>query len=212
MARRFHVIRGGRGGRGQGGGLRPLVLFRAYSIGELQREELTYYNVRFNWYRLDRTEPVAPWEHLVADFYSLDERLQKKAREEVLRYLTEEEVWELRLYLREHHGLEVIAEEVSLPILSPRGPFWGGEKTVFHFLELSERPDYSLPFRVWGYYSLAGCLCTPTLEAGCRFLEKALAHLKVKKAVGRKDLEGVVKAIYLQEGLYVRRRGPEDAD
>jgi len=212
MARRFHVIRGGRGSGEGSGGIRPMRLFRAYSIGELQKGELTYYHVRFNWYRLDRLEPLAPLENLVADYDSLEELQRKTAREEVLRYLTEEEVWELRLYLRERHGMEVIAEEVPLPIATPRGPFQGGESTVYEFLELSEREDYPLSFRVWGYYTLSGCLCTPTLEAGCRFLEKALELLKVHTSVRPKDLEGVVKAIYLEEGLYVKRRSPEDMD
>jgi hypothetical protein len=65
---------------------------------------------------------------------------------------------------------------------------------------------------VWGYYTLSGCLCTPTLEAGCRFLEKALSLLQIDTSMRRKDLEGVVKAIYLEEGLYVKRHSPEDVD
>lgn len=208
MKRRFHVIPGGRTPT-VGGSLQPLRLYRAYSVGEIERDRITYYGVRLHWYRLDRAEPVAPLERLVADYERLSEPKRRQAVEQVLRYLTEEEVWGLRAYLRERHALEVIAEEVPLPIEAPTGPFHSPYGEVYEFLELSEKEDYPLPYKIWGYYTLRGCLSGPNVADGARFLEKALQKLRIPHQLQSKDLEGIVKALYFEEGLVVR---PRDAD
>ncbi len=209
MTRRFRVIQGGLQ-KEKAGGLRPLRLYRAYSIGEIEKDGVTYYHVRFNWYRLDRREPVAAMENLVTGYQELDPRRRRLADEEVRRYLTEEEVWDLRLYLRKRYGMEVIAEEVPLPLVNPRGPFGGDPAEVYEFLELSEKEGYPLPFRVWGYYSLKGCLSTPAVDDGRRFLERALTLLNVTQTFTQKELEGVVKALYWEHGLYVKNERRED--
>jgi hypothetical protein len=59
---------------------------------------------------------------------------------------------------REHGGAETTIEEVNLPL---PGNCWGyGDRAVGgsdDFYMLAEEPEYSLPFRVWGYYDLEGC-------------------------------------------------------
>jgi len=208
VKRRFHVIAGGSAPTA-GGSLRPLRLYRAYSVGEVERERIRYYGVRFHWYRLDRTEPVVPFERLIAGYERLKEPARRQAVEQVLRYLTEEEVWGLRTYLRERHGLEVIAEEVPLPIEVPTGPFHSPYGEVYEFLELSEQEGYPLPYKIWGYYSLRGCLSGPNLTHGVRFLQRALERLKIRHTFRPEELEGVVKAVYFEEGLVVTSRNRE---
>lgn len=205
MKRRFHVITGGSAPK-VGGSLRPMRLYRAFSIGEMERDRITYYGVRFHWYRLDRTQPVVPFERLIAGFDRLEESVRRRAVEQVLRYLTEEEVWGLRTYLRERHGLEVIAEEVPLPIEVPTGPFHSPYGEVYEFLELSEEEGYALPYKIWGYYTLRGCLSGPNLKDGVRFLQKAMQRLKITHPFQLEELEGAVKAVYFEEGLVVRSR------
>lgn len=185
-------------------------LYRAYSIGEMEKDRITYYGVRFSWYRLDRTDPVAPFERLIAGFDRLTETVRRQAVEQVLRHLTEEEVWGLRTYLRERYGLEVIAEEVPLPIEAPTGPFDSPYGEVYEFLELSEQEGYPLPYKIWGYYSLRGCLSGPNVKDGVRFLEKALHRLKIPHTFPPEALEGVVKAVYFEEGLVVGSRNREN--
>ncbi|MEJ5348659.1 MAG: hypothetical protein WHS46_08230 [Desulfosoma sp.] len=208
MKRRFHVLPGGKSLRA-GGFLQPMRLYRAYSITELEKDQVTYYGVRLNWYRLDRTDPVLPMENLIAGYDKLDERQRRQALEEVLRYLTEEEVWGLRTYLREKHGLEVMAEEVPLPLEVLTGPFYSPYGEVFEFLELSEQEGYSLPYKIWGFYSLRGCLSGPNVAKGVQFLQKALEKLQTPQTFSTKDLEGVVKALYFEDGLVVTSRGRE---
>ncbi|ROR01457.1 hypothetical protein [Desulfosoma caldarium] len=208
MKRRFRVLPGGKSAAG-GGALQPLRLYRAYSIAEMEKDDVTYYGVRVDWYRLDRAEPVVAMESLVADYEKLDEITRRQALEQVLRYLTEEEVWGLRTYLRERHGLEVIAEEVPLPIEVPTGPFHSPYGEVYEFLELSEQEGYALPYRIWGYYSVRGCLSGPNVARGVRFLQKALEKLEVSRDFSAKDLEGVIKALFFEEGLVVTSRNRE---
>ncbi len=208
MKRRFQVIAGGSASKA-GGSLRPMRLYSAYSIGEMERDRVTYYGVRIHWYRLDRTEPVVPFERLIAGFDRLQETVRRQAVEQVLRYLTEEEVWGLRTYLRERHGLEVIAEEVSLPIEVPTGPFYSPYGEVYDFVELSEQEGYPLSYKIWGFYSLRGCLSGPNVKEGVRFLQKALQRLNIPNTFQTEKLEGVVKAVYFEEGLMVSPRNQD---
>lgn len=203
MAKRFRVIQGGKRDRGQ----TPLHfkrLFRTYSIGDLTRRGEVYHDVRFNWYCMERMEPVAPYETLIADHGKLEERHLDALKKEVDRYFTEEEVRQLGDYLKTRYGLDLEVEEVNLPVKKRSGFFAEGNKVIYDFLELSERDNYVLSFKVWGYYTIVGCLSTPELEDGVSFLRKSFQLLGLPSVWSNQDLQRVARTIYEQEGLVVR--------
>jgi hypothetical protein len=73
---------------------------------------------------------------------------------------TEVEAIALKEYLeREHGGAGVTTiEEVPLPIPDSSigiGAILVGGGTDFHMLD--KGPNYSLPFKAWGYFDLRGC-------------------------------------------------------
>ena len=73
---------------------------------------------------------------------------------------TWDEAQQLRGYLEQHHRDEgaTVIKEVSLPIENcsigfGALPVGGGDDNY----RLSEEPEYSLPFKVRGYFNLVGC-------------------------------------------------------
>jgi hypothetical protein len=203
--RKFRVIQGGKQSQEELAGS-SLRLFRAYSLGNLTRGGKVYYDVRFNWYCLERPAPVAPYETLIADYERLDEQHLSALKKEVDRYFTEEEVVQLKDYLEERYGLALSTEEVPFPIKQKGIFFEEGSQVIYDFLELSGKEHYSLPFDVWGYYTILGCLSTPELENAVLFLRKSFELLGIQMDLPGKDLESIVKSVYEKEGLVVNRQ------
>ena len=205
MMRRFRVIQGGKQAKGQVLA-NSVRLYRAYSIGNLTRSGEVYHDVKFNWYCLERAEPVAPYEILIADCDRLDERHLNALKKDVNRYFTEEESHSLGTYLEERYGLGLTTEEVAIPI-KQRGEFFAeGNEVVYDFIELSEKENYPLPFKVWGYYTIEGCLSTPELENGVLFLRKSVELLGLPLSWSNSELESIAKTIYERDGLLVKSK------
>lgn len=203
MERRFRVIQGGKQKTGESSGMK-LRLYRTYSVGNLTRGEEVFHDVRFNWYCLEREQPVVPYEQLIADYERLDETLRRGLEKDVNKYFTEPEASALSEYLSEKYGLELQSEEIELP-LKERGSFFEeGDSVIYDFLELAEREDYSLPFRVWGYYTINNSLSSPSLQHGVMFLKKAFQMLNMTVGFSEEELEEVVKALYANESLLVK--------
>ena len=203
--KKFRVIQGGKQPHRESADS-SLRLFKAYSLGNLTRNGKVYYDVRFNWYCLERAAPVAPYQTLIADYDRLDEQFASALEKEVNRYFTGAEVLQLKDYLEERYGLALSTEEVPLPVKQIGGFFEEGNQVIYDYLELSDKEGYSLPFDVWGYYTIVGCLSTPELENAVLFLHRALELLGIQMQLTSKDLESVAKSIYEKEGLIVNRQ------
>ena len=202
--KRFRVIQGGKQDKRTDTGLPRL--FRVFSIGNLTKAGKVYYDVKFNWYCLERIVPLAPYERLIADFDKLDEKQAGALIKEINRFFTEEEAKSLGNYLQERYGLQLKTEDIELPVKERGGFFEEGSKVVYDFIELSEKPNYPLPFKVWGYYTILGCLSTPELDNAVLFLRSSLELLGLSLKLESKDLEDVAKAVYEKEGLIVKNQ------
>jgi len=211
MKRRLQVIQGGKG-KPPSLPEAPLRLFKARSTGNLVRESTVYYDVAFNWYCLERNEPPAPYEQLIAGYEALDNRRRALLEADVNRYLTAAESNALKAYLLGKHGLEASMEEIPLPI---EGRTFltgaGARNVVYDFLELSEEEGYSLSFKIWGYYTTTNCLSSPSLEKGVEFVEKSLELLGFDPEISQNRLYQVVKALYDRYGLYVAAADIEES-
>ncbi|MDY0042029.1 MAG: hypothetical protein RBS57_17085 [Desulforhabdus sp.] len=203
MIRKFRVIQGGKGNKGSATES-TLRLFRAHSTGNITRRGQVYHDVKFNWYCVERPEPVAPWEDLIANSNRLEERHLNALKKDVSRYFTEEEIVRLGNYLQERYGLELSSEEVALPIKRKGVFFAEGDEVIYDFIELSEQENYHLPFKVWGYYTITGCLSSPDLNNGVLFLQKSFELLGLSPAWSQEELERVAKTIYERDKLLVK--------
>jgi hypothetical protein len=115
-------------------------------------------DVTFYWFKSEAKAGERPYRKLIAD-YSPGKGYIGYAEGAIDELFTEGEAKQLAAYLdgNEPEDLTTITE-VSLPIGNDRMghgaiPVGGGQD----FLMITERPDYPLPFAVWGYFDLRGC-------------------------------------------------------
>ncbi len=203
--RRFQVIKGG---KGESGSPRrsEIKLFKAHSFGKFSKGDLVFNDVRFNWYCLERRQkPHLPSE-LIANYSELDENTAAAMERDLSKCFTQEEIEELRLYIFSRYGMNVIAEEAPLPLAERMPLFEEGSSVIYDFLELSDFDDYSLDFKVWGYYTLQNCISSHSLDEAVRFLTKALDLLGLAPRFTSEQLEMVSKTIYEEDGLIVSKK------
>ncbi len=118
-----------------------MVLYRPYSIIAATRlmGELEEKDIRIDWVCYFRDEPLIPCHHMIADYSELVESgedrgwLQRRANN----FLNEEELEELRDFLKRKFALDVEVEKFNTPIHSKALP-WFKEKYVNSMIILSE--------------------------------------------------------------------------
>ena len=199
--RRFRVIQGGKRDKPTAGS--KSQLYRAYSIGELTRDDAVYFDVRFDWYCLERKSPPLPYEEAISGYGELNEPLRTGLERDVARCFTEDEVNALEALLSDKYGMGLTREEVRAPLEERVLFFEKSSDLIYDFLELSDKEGYSLPFKVWGYYTLRTAFNSKTRDNGARFLRVALALLDLGSKVSDTQLEKVAKAIHDEERLVV---------
>jgi hypothetical protein len=136
-------------------------MMKLYRVTTIVKEYDGCKNVAFAWFKSDSRDigRRRPYADLIAD-YDPSMRTIGYAEEAIEELFTEDEAKQLVAYLdREKHGdQETTIEEQVLPIpnnfcgCSPNGVGGGDD-----YYMLDQRPDYSLPFKVWGYFDLVGC-------------------------------------------------------
>ena len=113
-------------------------------------------NVTFNWFRAEAPAERRRYASLIEGY----EPGNAYAEGLIDELFTEDEALQLKEYLDQVHGKEgpTLIEEMSLPI--PNNMMGHGARAVGggdDFYMLSEDPEYSLPFKVWGYFNVVGC-------------------------------------------------------
>lgn len=116
------------------------------------------------FYKGRRAEPVAPYEKLIQSYNQIKGEDKERAEAMADELLTAEEFYLLRAYLYECQN-EDVRTTMIIPPINPirqenernRGlirPFGACVEGVGGgFCRLSEEPDYTLPFPVWGYFT-----------------------------------------------------------
>ena len=142
-----------------------LKLYRAYSIMD---DFLGYGQIKVHWFCEDRNEPIGPYDQLIQDF---EPGQNLYAEDSINECFTEEEIEQLREYLERVHGYKLHAIEVNLPMpeCMPYGAIGAGGVLAMStsgelgiirghhddYYMLSTEEEYSLPFKVWGYFDTA---------------------------------------------------------
>ena len=141
-------------------------LYQAHSTADkFELNGVMYCDVPIGWFMQRRDGPPFPYREIIDGYSDLDERARLNAEMAVDELLTKGEVDALKAYLaRQYDDDSFNAVEEPLPIPRERAASWlptgaipvGGPQD---FLLIDENPSYSLPFSVWGYFDVRGCLC-----------------------------------------------------
>ena len=133
--------------------------------------------VTFHWFCVSRKTPApATPAELIMGYKTLTEDARARAEATVSEFLTEDEFHQLRSYLRERHGEDLRTTLLCAPVSATKpdsGTQVGLERPFAQcapkpgsgFHRLSEEEGYTLPFEVWGYYSLPARLRAATAAA-----------------------------------------------
>ena len=140
----------------QDNGVGTMKLFRVVTI---VKEYSGCKNVVFNWFYADRRSSPRPYPELISD-YNPSAPYIYYAEASISELFTEDEAAELATYLDRHHGNAgtTTIEEEKLPI--PSNVMGCGAIPVGglqDFYMLHKTPEYSLPFKVLGYFDLRHC-------------------------------------------------------
>jgi hypothetical protein len=132
---------------------------RLYSVSTTARDFKGYKDVVFDWFRDGAPAERRNYATLIEDYDPTDS-MACYAEGCIDELFTEDEALKLKEYLDRVNGKEgpTTIEEVRLPIPNNTMgtgaiPVGGGQD----FLEIYRRREYSLPFKVAGYFDLRGC-------------------------------------------------------
>ena len=149
---------------------------KLYRVRTTAKEYHGCRDVVFQWFRHAMPQGQRLYADLIKDyeprnrdaFYveayigelSWDEARQLYVEAYIEELFTWDEARQLKAYLDQHHGDQgdTVIKEVALPVENNVMGFGaravgGGDS----FYMLSEEPEYSLPFKVLGYFNLVGC-------------------------------------------------------
>src|SRR5271170_1052408 len=128
-----------------------------YAVHTISKEYHGCKNVTFDWFRCDKTQ--RSYAELIENYDPKDEQaLYKEMAIEEL--FTAAEANLLKEYLDRHRGnaARTIIEKLDLPLANHVvgiGIIVVGGGDDFYLLH--REPEYSLPFKVDGYFNLVGC-------------------------------------------------------
>lgn|SRR5215813_9082853 len=131
---------------------------KLYTVTTIVKEYAGCRSVPFIWFRHRPEKPKRPYAELIENYKGEGDHAYAEHHVEEL--FTAGEAKQLKDYLDREHGAEgpTTIEEVRLPVPGNTmavcaRPVGGGDD----FYRLCEEPEYSLPFKVWGYLDLVGC-------------------------------------------------------
>jgi hypothetical protein len=130
---------------------------KLYSVTTIVKRFSGRDNIPFYWFVPDRFgEPSRPYAELIAD-YDPQNEYRTHAEDAIDELFTADEAEQLVSYLNRQHGDAGTTEinEVMLPIagnVANYGAFPTGAGIDFYMLH--REPEYSLPFKVSGYFDL----------------------------------------------------------
>ena len=130
---------------------------KLFAVKTLEKEHGGCKDVVFYWFKAEEKSGARPYHELTADYSPEDEHIGY-AEGAIDEYFTQDEAEQLAAYLDGIGSGPTTITEVSLPIANNilgygALPVGGGDD----FYMPAKRPDYTLPFAVWGYFDLRGC-------------------------------------------------------
>ena len=119
-------------------------LYRAYSLVPSSRltGEFNELQMRVDWICYLRDQPLIPYKDLIDDYTDMENSGENLSwvQERANNFLTEEEVEELRIYLKKKYDFSIDIEEFYSPITLRNLP-WFKEKYVNNTIVLSDNEE-----------------------------------------------------------------------
>jgi hypothetical protein len=114
-----------------------------------------YEEVKVNWFVLERIKSLVPYAEAIQDYAQMDEKERVFPEEYVNEQFSREEAEALKKYLDRQPATTTQIEAIELPVL----PNVSGCRRLAagsgnDFLSLHKGKNYSLPFKVEGYFSV----------------------------------------------------------
>ena len=143
----------------------PSTKIELYSAYSIFADFAGRKDVRINWFRTDRDNPVAPYSQLIKGFEQLTEHFSVHASKHADELLTYSEAFSIQCSVGFITGEDVFLKEVNLPIdpyseNNDSGPLSHlnnrdlGKLSGYFIATEEEEFDNSFPF--WGYFNLSG--------------------------------------------------------
>lgn len=134
-----------------------MELFRVISvIDNLSHGHHRYNQVKVHWFVIDRRFPVVSYKKIVGGFEDLPEKDKAFAREYAKELFTAKESAQLKDYLKCAHGCLAEITSLTLPTEDRLGFRAHTVVGTTGFFKLKDEADNALPFKVWGYFDVAG--------------------------------------------------------
>jgi hypothetical protein len=131
-------------------------IFAVYSlVRNFSYQGKHYEEVKVNWFVLERIKSLVPYAEAIQDYAQLDEKERVFPEEYVNEQFSQEEAESLKRYLDRQPATTTQIEAIELPVL----PNVSGCRRLAagsgnDFLSLHKGKNYSLPFKVEGYFSV----------------------------------------------------------
>jgi hypothetical protein len=127
-------------------------------VPEFPHRGRLYKDVQIIWLVRDRQEPIVLYEESIKGYSRLEDSNKFYAEQSLQELFTELELKQLQEYLLlVHDDTDCLVEVVSLPLASKSFPLSGipvGSSSDWY--ELHREPEYALPFKVMGFFDVAG--------------------------------------------------------
>jgi len=127
-------------------------------VPEFPHRGRLYKDVQITWLVQDRQEPIVLYEESIKGYRRLEDSNKFYAEQSLQELFTELELKQLQEYLLlVHDDTDCLVEVVSLPLASKSFPLSGipvGSSSDWY--ELHREPEYALPFKVMGFFDVAG--------------------------------------------------------
>lgn len=140
----------------------PTSLFHAYTVtDEFPHRGGKYNGVEITWFMETRDKLIVSPSDVISDYFSMDDRDRFYAEDYIGSLFTLDEISQLSAYLsgQDDRG-EFESRLVKFPVQRSDGLVSAGTMAVGgsdDFYMLNEEEEYSLPFKVWGYFDVHGC-------------------------------------------------------
>jgi len=181
---------------------------RLFKVSTVMARYQGHKDVEFHWFMLNRAQPVASYQILIAGYEYLDRLEQLHLENLIDEAFTAQEIQALGAYLKEAHKSALVVEELTLPIqdtslININALPALGRQDIYM---LSEDTHYGLPFKVYGRFDLSQHEAidedqdeVSQQQLGVLYLQAALKALGVAEEMDLAAAEGEFSEARLSE-------------
>ena len=153
----------------------PFGLYKVFAtVPIIERHGTAYDDVTLRLLVVDRARPIGPYDLLIDGFR--DNGCYQACQGAVDEAFTIREAVTVKDYLKSAYDIEARIEAMTVPVPRNAVAYQTLVPGAMHdFISLCDWPNYTLPFRVSGYFDLTSCARRPPDEPPIRAAEEQAA-------------------------------------